>query len=583
MLIRLLYACVRPYRWRTVLLLVLQVVQTVATLMLPTLNAAVIDEGVVKGDADFIVSTGLIMLALAVVQIVAAGVAAVLSSRITAALGRDLRSRVFRHVMRLSATEMARFGTSSLSTRTVNDVVQIQRLALTVADVAVSAVVMCVGGLLLGLYQDTGLGLLLIGLVAVIGICLSVLLRRLGPPYALMQRCVDVLTRLLREQISGVRVIRAFVRDGHERRRFGEANDELFGVALRVGRIMAAIPVTLMVFMNVLTVALVWFAGLRIEDGALRLGALNAVLGYLTLIIIAIIVVSFVFTEAPRARASADRIEEVLRTPTSVPQPEIPVDPWVTTGHIDLRGATFGYPGAQTPVLKDVDLSAGPGETVAVLGGTGSGKTTLLSLVLRLNDVTSGSVHVSGVNVREMEPDILARSIGFVPQRPYLFSGTVASNLRYGNPRATDEELWHALDVAQGTEFVERMADGLDSPISQGGSNISGGQRQRLAIARAVLGRPLIYLLDDCFSALDQGTEAALRAALNRELAAATVLLVTQRIGSVQGADRIVVLDDGRVVGTGTHEELLHGSAAYREMAASQSAAWEVPGALADA
>ncbi|NLU76565.1 ABC transporter ATP-binding protein [Streptomyces sp. HNM0575] len=583
MLIRLLCACLRPYRWRTVLLLVLQLVQTVATLMLPTLNAAVIDDGVVKGDADYIVDTGIVMLALAVTQIVTAGIAAVLSSRITAALGRDLRSRVFRHVMRLSSGETTRFGTSSLSTRTVNDVVQIQRLTLTLMDVAVSAVIMCAGGLLLGLYQDTGLGLLLIGLVAVIGICLSVLLRRLGPPYALMQRCVDTMARLLREQISGVRVIRAFVRDGHERERFGKANDELFGVSLRVGRIMATIPVTLMVFMNVLTVALVWFAGLRINDGALRLGALNAVLGYLTLIIVAIIVVSFVFTEAPRARASAVRIEEVLNTPTSVPVPETPVDPWVTTGHLDVRRATFGYPGAQAPVLQDVSLKAGPGETIAVLGGTGSGKTTLLSLVLRLNDVTDGAVFVSGVDVRDMDPDILADSVGFVPQRPYLFAGTVASNLRYGNPEAGDEELWHALDVAQATEFVERMQNGLDSRISQGGSNISGGQRQRLAIARAVLGHPLIYLLDDCFSALDQGTESALRAALEEETAAATVLLVTQRIGSVQGADRIVVLDGGRVVGDGTHEELLHDSRAYREMAASQSTVQEVTGALADA
>nr|WP_206323151.1 ABC transporter ATP-binding protein [Streptomyces sp. HNM0575] len=582
-MIRLLCACLRPYRWRTVLLLVLQLVQTVATLMLPTLNAAVIDDGVVKGDADYIVDTGIVMLALAVTQIVTAGIAAVLSSRITAALGRDLRSRVFRHVMRLSSGETTRFGTSSLSTRTVNDVVQIQRLTLTLMDVAVSAVIMCAGGLLLGLYQDTGLGLLLIGLVAVIGICLSVLLRRLGPPYALMQRCVDTMARLLREQISGVRVIRAFVRDGHERERFGKANDELFGVSLRVGRIMATIPVTLMVFMNVLTVALVWFAGLRINDGALRLGALNAVLGYLTLIIVAIIVVSFVFTEAPRARASAVRIEEVLNTPTSVPVPETPVDPWVTTGHLDVRRATFGYPGAQAPVLQDVSLKAGPGETIAVLGGTGSGKTTLLSLVLRLNDVTDGAVFVSGVDVRDMDPDILADSVGFVPQRPYLFAGTVASNLRYGNPEAGDEELWHALDVAQATEFVERMQNGLDSRISQGGSNISGGQRQRLAIARAVLGHPLIYLLDDCFSALDQGTESALRAALEEETAAATVLLVTQRIGSVQGADRIVVLDGGRVVGDGTHEELLHDSRAYREMAASQSTVQEVTGALADA
>lgn len=581
MLIRLLYARLRPYRRTVVILLTLQLVQTLATLLLPTLNAAVIDNGVVKGDTDYITGTGVVMVCVALVQVLTASCAVLLSSRTTAGLGRDLRSAVFRRVMHLSAREVGRFGTPTLITRTVNDVQQIQRFTMTVFDVAVSAAIMCVGGMALGLYQDPPLALMLMGLVLVIGVCMAVLLKRLGPSYDLMQRCVDRVGKLLREQISGVRVIRAYVQDGREREKYSRANTDLFDVALRVGRLMAAIPVVLMLAMNALSVALVWFAGRRIDSGDLQLGALNALLSYLALIIMSIIVVSLVFTEAPRARVAASRVREVLETETSVPAPQNPVEPWIVTGDLTLRDVEFGYPGAEVPVLRGIDLSVRPGETVAVLGGTGSGKTTLLNLALRLIDVTAGSVSVSGVDIRDLSPEVLTRTVGFVPQKPYLFSGTIASNLRYGNPEASDEELWHALEVAQARDFVERMTDGLNSTVSQGGSNVSGGQRQRLAIARTLLRKPSVYLLDDCFSALDHGTEAALRTALAKEIAMAPVVLVTQRISTVENADRIVVVDDGRIAGVGTHEELMRDSETYREMALSQPALQEAPGALA--
>ena len=577
-MIRLLYDHLRPYRKRMGLLLTLQLVQTLATLLLPTLNAAVIDQGVVKGDTEYIAHTGVVMVAVALVQILTASCAVFLSSRMTARLGRDLRSAVFRHVMHFSAREIGRFGTPTLITRTVNDVQQLQRLTMTVFDVTVSAAIMCVGGMALGLYQDAPLAMMLMGLVLVIGVSMAVLLKRLGPSYDLMQRCVDRVARLLREQISGVRVIRAFARDGHEREKFSRANTRLFDVALRVGRMMAAIPVALMLAMNVLSVALVWFAGRRIDAGDLHIGALTALLSYLALIIMSIIVVSLVFTEAPRARVSATRIQEVLRTESSVPPPSAPVTPARTAGTLELRGARFGYPGAQLPVLRDIDLTVRAGETVAILGGTGSGKTTLLNLAMRLVDVTAGSVCVDGVDVRDLEPDVLTRTVGFVPQTAFLFSGTVADNLRYGNPEATDEDMWHALDVAQARDFVERMPEGLRSRISQGGSNVSGGQRQRLSIARAVLRRPSLFLLDDCFSALDHRTEAALRAALAQEAAAAPVVLVTQRISTVRDADRIVVLDDGRIAGSGTHHELMRESETYRQMALSQPDLQEAPG-----
>ncbi|MEU0878835.1 ABC transporter ATP-binding protein [Lentzea sp. NPDC005914] len=568
MLVRFLNHHLRPYRGMLVLLVVLQLVQTAATLLLPTLNAQIIDNGVLLGDAGYIWGTGLTMLGVAAVQILTASGAMLLSSRVSAGLGRDLRQKVFRKVMSLSAREVDQIGAPSLITRTVNDVQQVQSVVLTTADVAVSAVIMCVGGVALALAQDVPVSVILIALVVIVIIGLVLMLKRLSPFYEAMQNFLDRINHLLREQITGVRVIRAFVRDPHERGRFDATNRELYGTSRQVGQIMAALPVMVMTVMNVLTVAIIWFSGHRIDDGSMQLGALLALLSYVTLIIVAIIMAMLVFTEAPRAAVSAVRVNEVLHAESSIEQPRDPVTSMTTRGHLELRGATFGYPGAEKPVLRDVDLVARPGETIAILGSTGSGKSTLLSLALRLYDVTGGQVLINGVDIRDLDPLALHKVIGYVPQKAHLFSGTIASNLRYGKEDATDEELWHALEIAQAAEFVRPL--GLDAPVSQGGSTVSGGQRQRLAIARALVRRPEIYLLDDCFSALDLGTESRLRAALAAELGDATILLVTQRISTVEAASRVIVLEDGQVVGSGTHAELIGTNQTYREIALSQ-------------
>ncbi|MFJ5984744.1 ABC transporter ATP-binding protein [Lentzea sp. NPDC092896] len=568
MLARFLNHHLRPYRGTLVLLVVLQLVQTAATLLLPTLNAQIIDNGVLLGDAGYIWGTGLTMLGVAAVQILTASGAMLLSSRMSAGLGRDLRDKVFRKVMALSAREVDQIGAPSLITRTVNDVGQVQSIVLTTADVAVSAIIMCVGGVALALVQDVPVSMILIALVVIVIAGLTLMLKRLSPFYKAMQSYLDRINHLLREQIIGVRVIRAFVRDQHERGRFDATNGDLYGTSRRVGRIMATMPVMVMTVMNVLTIGIIWFSGHRIDDGTMQLGALLALLSYVTLIIVAIIMAMLVFTEAPRAAVSANRVNEVLRAESSIAKPRTPVTEMAERGHLELRGATFGYPGAEKPVLRDVSLTARPGETVAILGSTGSGKSTLLSLALRLYDVTGGQVLINDTDVRDLDPVALHRIVGYVPQKAHLFSGTIASNLRYGKEDATDEELWHALEIAQAAEFVRPL--GLDAPISQGGSTVSGGQRQRLAIARALVRRPEIYLLDDCFSALDLGTEARLRAALDRELHNATILLVTQRISTVEAASRVIVLEDGQVVGSGTHAELIGTNQTYREIALSQ-------------
>ncbi|MEN3584903.1 ABC transporter ATP-binding protein [Streptomyces sp. ZYX-F-203] len=574
MLIGFLTTHLRPYRRGLVALLVLQLIQTVATLLLPTLNAAVIDHGILTGDVEYIFTIGAVMLAVAVVQIVTAAGAVVFAARCAAGLGRDLRRRVFRAVLGLSAREVGEIGTPSLLTRTVNDVHQVQTIVLTTADVAVSAVIMCLGGVVLAVLQDVAVSVVVVALVVAVIASLTVVLGRLSPFYARMQKSMDRINHLLRERISGVRVIRAFVRDDHERARFDRANDELFEVSLRVGRIIAAMPVVVMIVMNVLTVVIIWVSGRRIDAGDMPLGALTALLSYVTLIMVSIIMAVMVFTEGSRAAVSAGRIQEVLDARTSVPAPERPVRELPAPGHLELRGAAFGRPGAEKPVLRDVDLGVRPGQKVAILGSIGSGKSTLLNLVLRLYDVTAGHIRVHGVDVRALDPAVLSQTVGHVPQQPHLFSGTVASNLRFGRPDAADAELWHALEVAQAREFVERI--GLDAPVAQGGSNLSGGQRQRLAIARTLVRRPVIYLLDDCFSALDHGTEARLRSALATELADATVLLVTQRVSAAEDADHVLLLDDGHVVGSGTPAQLSRDNPTYREIALSQPVHQEI-------
>ncbi|MFF2065409.1 ABC transporter ATP-binding protein [Streptomyces sp. NPDC058200] len=571
MLFRLLRTHVRPYRRAAALLVLLQLAQILATLLLPTLGAALIDNGVVREDSGYITRVGAIMIAVALVQIVSAVGAVSLGSRTAMAMGRDIRSVVFRRVLDFSAREVGRFGTPSLMNRTVNDVQQIQTLALSGFGIVVSAPLMCLGSVALALQQDVPLALILVLLVLVVGVAFGLLLARMGAFYERMQTYLDRLGRLLREQITGVRVVRSFVRDAYERERFARTNTELFEVSQRVGRLIATMLPVVLLLMNAFMVAILWAGAHRIDAGTMRIGAISAFLSYLSLILMSVVMVAFVFLSVPRAKVSAARVQEILTTPTSVTPPAEPAGTApAASGHLVLRAAEFRYPGAEKPVLQGIDLTAGPGESVAILGSTGSGKTTLLNLVLRLFDVTDGSVRVNGVDVRELDPEVLSRAVGFVPQKPYLFSGTVATNLRFGDPDATDEELWQALRVAQAAEFVERMPGGLDAEIAQGGTNVSGGQRQRLAIARTLLRRPGIYLFDDCFSALDYATDAALRTALAPETARATVITVAQRVATVRFADRIVVLDEGRVVDTGTHAELLRDSTTYREIALSQ-------------
>jgi ATP-binding cassette, subfamily B, multidrug efflux pump len=569
-LIRLLRARLRPYRRPITILVLLQLVQTLATLYLPTLNADIIDDGVITGDTGYILRTGGVMLGVTLVQIVCSGGAVFFGARTAMAVGRDIRGAVFDRVQSFSAREVGQFGTPSLITRTTNDVQQVQLLVLMTFTLMVSAPIMCVGGILMALNQDVELSSLLLVVVPVLAVSVSLIISRMRPLFRLMQTRIDRINRVLREQITGIRVVRAFVRDTRERERFGAANDELFGVSLASGRLLAMMFPTVMLVMNVSSVAVIWFGGHRIDSGGMQIGALTAFLSYLMQILMSVMMATFMFMMVPRAEVCADRIYEVLDTASSVVPPVAPVSATVEHGHLELRGVEFRFPGAEQPVLRDVDLVARPGEITAVIGSTGSGKTTLLNLVPRLMDVTGGSVLVDGVDVRELDPAVLAKAVGLVPQKPYLFSGTVASNLRYGNPDATDEELWHALEIAQARGFVERMPDGLDSRIAQGGTDVSGGQRQRLAIARALVRRPEIYLFDDSFSALDYATDAALRTALARETGDATVVIVAQRVSTIRSAHRIIVLDEGRVVGSGTHRELMDANETYREIVLSQ-------------
>jgi ATP-binding cassette subfamily B multidrug efflux pump len=567
-LIRLLHIYLRPYLRSLSTLVVLQLVQTAATLLLPTLNAEIIDKGITKGDSDHILFVGMVMLVIAVVQISASVGAAYIGSRVAMALGRDVRSSVFRRVQDFSALEVRHFGTPSLITRTVGDVQRVQTIALAAFNVAILTPIMCIGAITLALKQDIPLSGLLIALIPVIAIATRLIMTPLHSMYVRLQICVDRINLVLREQITGVQVVRAFVRDTQERDRFKSANTELFGVSLGVGRLMAAIYPVVLVVINMFSIALVWFGARRIDAGAMQIGALTAFLSYVALMCISIILAMVMTLQKPKAEASSRRILEVLDTTTSVLPPMLATHPGSTTGHLDVRGAEFRHPGAEEPVLRGIDLIARPGETVAVVGSIGSGKSTLLNLILRQFDATAGSVLINGVDVRELDPKALHQSVASVPQQPYLFTGTVATNLRYGNLNATDEDLWHALEVAQARDFVERMPDRLNAKISQGGRNVSGGQRQRIAIARALVRQPEIYLFDDCFSALDNSTNAELRVALAHETSSATVVLVAERISTIQRADRIVVLDAGRVVGTGTHDGHLRHIPGHRALSA---------------
>jgi ATP-binding cassette subfamily B multidrug efflux pump len=570
MLIKLLRTYLRPYTREVTIVVVLTTVQAIANLYLPNLNADIINYGVVKGDINYIWRTGAIMLGITLVLGIIAIVAVYWSSIASMGIGRDIRAAVFERVQSFSAREMNQLGTPTLITRNTNDVQQIQLFMQIALTILVSAPIMAVGGMVMALREDVNLSALLIVIIPVMAAILGVMLVKAVPLFRSMQVKIDRINQVLREQITGIRVIRAFVQTSYEQQRFETANADLTSTALRVNRIFVLAMPALMGIMNLSTVAVLWFGGRLVDSGQMPIGNLTAFLMYLLQILVAVMMAVAMVILVPRAEASSARIEEVMNTTPSIADPMVPVQPPSTTGVVEFRGVSFGYPGGEHAVLSDLSFVLRPGETIAIIGGTGSGKTTLLDLIPRFFDVTAGEVLVDAVDVRRQALERLWSAIGLVPQRAYLFSGTVAENLRFGRDDATDEELWHALEVAQAREFVAAMPGQLDAPIDQGGTNLSGGQRQRMAIARALVKRPVVYLFDDCFSALDAGTDARLRAALDLETHNATVVIVAQRVSTIMHADRIVVMDGGRIVGLGTHSELMSGCDPYREIVESQ-------------
>lgn len=577
MLLRLLRERLQPYRHFLAAVLGLQFVSVLAMLYLPSLNARIIDDGIAQGDTDVILRLGAIMLVVSIAQIIASVAAAWYGARAAMSFGRDLRRDIFQRVGTFSARELQEFGAPSLITRGTNDVTQVQMLVLMACLIAASSPIMMIGGVIMALREDVGLGWILAVVVPALFVSVGFVVSKMVPNFRLMQGRIDEVNRVLREQITGIRVVRAFVREPHEAERFAQANGDLTDVAVRAGRWMALMFPLVMIVVNVASVGVIWFGGQRVDDGRMEVGALTAFLSYLMQILMSVMMATFMLMQVPRSAVCADRIAEVLDTDSSVVPATDPVAPDpALRGHLDLEQVTVTYPGADAPVLCDVELSARPGRTVAVIGSTGSGKTTLLNLVPRLFDTSSGVVRVSGVSVRELEPSVLWDQIGLVPQKAYLFSGTVRSNLEHGKGDATEDEMWAALEVAQARDFVEALPEGLDAPVAQGGTNFSGGQRQRLAIARAVVREPAIYLFDDSFSALDLATDARLRAALVPVTRDATVVVVAQRVSTIRDADQIVVLEDGRVVGRGTHDELLAGCTTYAEIVESQHSAEEV-------
>ena len=576
MLLRLVRTYLKPYAAPLAAVVALQFVGTMAALYLPSLNADIIDKGVVTGDTGYIVRHGGLMLAVSLVQIICSVIAVWFSARNAMGFGRDLRASIFHRVGTFSAREVQHFGAPSLITRETNDVQQVQMLVLMAGTLLVSAPIMMVGGIIMAAREDIGLSWLVLAVVPVLGVSIGLIVRQMVPNFRLMQARIDEVNRLLREQITGVRVVRAFVREEHETERFRGANQDLTDVAIRAGRWQAAMFPTVMIVANVATVGVLWFGGHRVESGSMQVGALTAYISYLMQIVMSVMMAMFMLMMVPRASVCADRITEVLDTESSVVPSLTPVTDLPERLGLDLDGVTFAYPGADEPVLREVTLSARPGETLAIVGSTGAGKSTLVNLVPRLFDATGGTVRVGGIDVRDLEPETLWSRLGLVPQKAFLFRGTVADNLRYGKPDATDDEMWAALEIAQARSFVEAMPDGLQADIAQGGSSLSGGQRQRMAIARAVIRQPDIYLFDDSFSALDLTTDARLRAALRPVTRDATVVIVAQRVATIRHADRIVVMEDGAIVGTGTHDELLDDCATYREIVESQLTAEEV-------
>ncbi|HVX06658.1 ABC transporter ATP-binding protein [Humibacter sp.] len=575
MLMRLLVRYLKPHWPLLVGVIAFQLLQSFASLYLPTLNAELIDQGVIKGDTGYIIANGGFMLLVTLGQVVCNIVAVYFGAKASMRLGRDLRRALFSHVGAFSEREVTKFGAPSLITRNTNDVQQVQMLVLMTCTLLVSAPILCIGGIVLAIQQDLELSWLIAVSVPVLLVCVILIISRMVPQFRRMQKRIDQVNRVLREQLSGIRVVRAFVREDIERSRFKAANDEVTETALRAGRLMALMFPTVMLVLNLSSVAVIWFGAFRIDDGSLQVGTLTAFLSYLMQILMGVMMATFMFVMVPRAAVCAERIGEVLETESTVTAPEHPITKLDERGTIELFEVGFAYPGAEDPVLSDLNVRIERGQTVAIIGSTGAGKTTLINLLPRLFDATSGSVLVDGVDVAELDPDVLWSRIGLVPQKPYLFSGTVASNLRYGKPDATDDELWRALEIAQAKDFVQAMDGGLEAAIAQGGTNVSGGQRQRLAIARALVKRAEIYVFDDSFSALDLATDARLRRALKEKEAGATFVIVAQRVSTITDADLILVIENGRIVGSGTHEELLETSETYAEIVSSQLTAEE--------
>ena len=570
MLYQLVRDYLRPYKREITYVIALQLVATIASLLLPSLNADIIDNGVVLGDTGYIMRMGGWMLLVSLVQIACTIAAVYLGARSAMGFGRDIRSALFRRVASFSNREVARFGAPSLITRNTNDVQQVQMLVMLGFTLAVSAPIMLVGGVIMAMREDIGLSWLVAVAIPVLVASTGFLIAKMVPGFRLMQRHLDDVNQVMREQITGIRVIRAFVREPYEANRFGKANDDLTGVSLTTGRWMSAMFPTVLFVMNASSVAVLWFGGIRIDDGSMQIGALTAFITYLVQILMAVMMSTFMLVMVPRAAVAGERISEVLGTSSSVVPPADGITEVATHGRLEFDDVGFTYAGADHPVLSDITFTAEPGRTTAIIGSTGAGKTTLLNLIPRLFDVTHGTVYVDGVDIRKFDPEALWKRIGLVPQKAYLFSGTVADNLRYGKPDATEAEMWEALEIAQARDFVEEMGNGLDSEIAQGGTDLSGGQRQRLAIARALIRRPEVYLFDDSFSALDVATDARLRHALRPVTRDATVLIVAQRVFTITDADQIVVLEDGEVVGLGTHDELLASCPTYQEIVESQ-------------
>jgi ATP-binding cassette subfamily B protein len=568
--IGLLRTFLRPYRRPLALVVALLVVQALASLYLPELNGAIINNGVATGDTGYILSTGALMLGISLLVVAASIVAVYWGSKTGMAFGRDLRGAIFRKVESFSQAELNRFGTPSLITRNTNDVQQVQMVVLLGLNMMIIAPILAVGGIIMALRQDVPLAGILVVILPVMALIVGTLMSRALPLFALMQVKVDRINQVTREALSGVRVIRAFVRTKHEEERFDVANEDLTATALRVNRMFAVMLPLLMAVFNLSSVAILWFGSIRVDSGQMPIGNLIAFLQYVMQILFAVMMAVFMFVMVPRAVVSSGRIQEVLRTHPAIADPDAPVAPPPPTGRLELQDVEFRYPGAQDAVLHHISLVVEPGRTTAIVGSTGSGKTTLINLIPRFYDVTGGSLTIDGADVRTLRQDDVWARIGLVPQKAFLFTGTIASNLRFGKADATDDELWAALRVAQAETFVREMAEGLEAPVTQGGTNLSGGQRQRLAIARALVKRPEIYVFDDSFSALDFKTDAQLRAALEREITEATIVIVAQRVGTIMGADRIVVLDGGTIVGMGTHHELMATCETYKEIVFSQ-------------